>query len=127
MSRFTNDIDNVQMALEQSLVQLISSALTFVGSVVMMMVLSPILFLVTVVILALMFFIIGKIAGKSRKYFQAQQKNLGNVNGYVEEMVDGLKVVKVFSHEDRSHRRVQEAQRSLPPGRHQCQLLMPGS
>lgn len=100
MSRFTNDLDNVQMALEQSLVQLISSVLTFVGAVVMMIVLSPILFVVTFLILILMFYLSGKLAGKSGKYFQAQQKNLGNLNGYIEEMVDGLKVVKVFNHED---------------------------
>ncbi len=99
MSRFTNDLDNVQMAMEQSLVQFISSALTFVGAVVMMLVLSPLLFVVTFLVLALMFFLSGKLAGKSSKYFKAQQKNLGNVNGYIEEMVDGLKVVKVFNHE----------------------------
>lgn len=100
MSRFTNDIDNVQMALEQSLVQLISSTLIFAGSVIMMLVLSPLLFLVTVLMLVLMFFISGRIAGRSSNYFKAQQKNLGNLNGYIEEMVDGLKVVKVFTHEE---------------------------
>jgi ATP-binding cassette, subfamily B, multidrug efflux pump len=99
MSRFTNDIDMVQMALEQSLVQLISGVLMFVGSVALMIYLSPFLFLVTALVLALMFFLMGKIGGKSRVYFQAQQKNLGDVNGYVEEMVDGLKVVKVFNFE----------------------------
>lgn len=99
MSRFTNDLDNVQMALEQSLVQLISSILTFVGSVAMMLVLSPILFGVTLIVLVVMFFITSKIGGKSSKYFKSQQKELGSVNGYVEEMVDGLKVVKIFNHE----------------------------
>ena len=100
MSRFTNDLDNVQTALEQSLVQFISSTLTFVGAVVMMLVLSPVLFIATFLVLALMFFITSKIAGRSRKYFQFQQSNLGGVNGYIEEMVEGLKVVKVFNHED---------------------------
>ena len=100
MSRFTNDIDNVQMALEQSLVQLISSALTFIGAVILMLVLSPLLFIVALVMMILMFFLSGKIAGRSSKYFKAQQENLGNLNGYIEEMVDGLKVVKVFTHED---------------------------
>lgn len=99
MSRFTNDLDNVQMAMEQSLVQLISSAISFVGSIVMMAVLSPILFLVNLLMLGVMFFLSGKLAGRSGKYFKAQQANLGAVNGYVEEMVDGLKVVKVFNHE----------------------------
>ncbi len=97
MSRFTNDIDNVQMALEQSLVQLISSTLTFIGAVILMLVLSPLLFIVVLVMMILMFFLSGKIAGRSSKYFKAQQENLGNLNGYIEEMVDGLKVVKVFT------------------------------
>lgn len=99
MSRYTNDLDNVQMAMEQSVIQLISSILTFVGAVVMMLVLSPLLSVVTLLVLGLMFFITGKLAGKSSNYFKAQQKNLGSVNGYVEEMVDGLKVVKVFNFE----------------------------
>jgi len=99
MSRFTNDIDNVQMALEQSLVQLTSSIVAFVGVVVLMLILSPVLFLVTFLMLGLMFFLIGKLTKRSSKYFKAQQANLGNVNGYIEEMVDGLKVVKVFTRE----------------------------
>lgn len=81
MSRYTNDLDNVQMALEQSLLQLITSALNFVGSIIMMLVLSPILSIVTFLVLALMFFISGKLAGKSRRYFREQQTNLGNLNG----------------------------------------------
>lgn len=99
MSRYTNDLDNVQMALEQSLLQLISSVITFVGAVIMMLVLSPLLSVVTFLVLALMFFLSGKLAKKSGKNFKEQQKHLGNVNGYVEEMVDGLKVIKVFNHE----------------------------
>lgn len=99
MSRFTNDLDNVQMAIEQSLVQLVSSFLTFVGAIVMMLVLSPILSIITFLVLGLMFFLSGKLAGKSSKYFKDQQRNLGSVNGYVEEMVDGQKVVKVFNFE----------------------------
>jgi len=99
VSRFTNDIDTVQMALEQSLVQLASSIVTFVGVVVLMLILSPVLFVVTFLMLGLMFFLIGKLTKRSSKYFKAQQANLGNVNGYIEEMVDGLKVVKVFTRE----------------------------
>lgn len=100
MSRFTNDIDNVQMALDQSLIQFISSALTFIGSIVMMLVLSPLLFIVTFLMLAFMVFLSSKIAGKSIKNFKAQQANLGHVNGYVEEIIDGLKIVKVFTYEE---------------------------
>ncbi len=99
MSRFTNDIDNIQMTLEQSLVQLISSMVTFIGSVVMMIVLSPTLFLITVLLIALIIFITQNLARRSSKNFVAQQKNLGYLNGYIEEMVDGLKVVKVFTYE----------------------------
>jgi ATP-binding cassette subfamily B protein len=99
MSRFTNDLDNVQMAMEQSVMQLISSVLTFIGALVMMLVLNPLLSVITLLVLGLMFFISAKLAGKSRIYFMAQQRNLGNVNGYIEEMVDGLKVIKVFNHE----------------------------
>lgn len=99
MSRFTNDIDNVQMALEQSLVQLISSTLIFVGAIIMMIILSPILFVVTFLMMVFMFFLIGKITKRSTKFFKAQQANLGTMNGYIEEMVDGLKVVKVFTRE----------------------------
>jgi ATP-binding cassette, subfamily B, multidrug efflux pump len=99
MSRYTNDIDNVQMAFEMSLVQLVSGAINLVGAIVMMLLLSPILLLVTLAVLALMVFVMRKIGGRSRTYFQAQQRDLGSLNGYVEETVEGLKVVKVFSHE----------------------------
>jgi len=100
MSRFTNDVDNIQMALDQSTVQLLSSAITLVGTVIMMLVLSPILFIITALVLVLMVFIVRILAGKSSNFFRGQQRELGNVNGYIEEMVEGLKVVKVFGYED---------------------------
>ncbi len=99
MSRFTNDIDNIQVTLEQSTIQLISSMVNFLGSVVMMIVLSPTLFLITTVLIALIIFITQNLARRSSKNFAAQQKNLGALNGYIEELVDGLKVVKVFTYE----------------------------
>lgn len=99
MSRYTNDIDSVQMAFEMSLVQLVSSSITFVGALVAMFLLSPTLMMMTLVVLALMTFAMGKVTGKSRTGFQDQQRELGDLNGYVEELVDGLKVVKVFGHE----------------------------
>jgi len=99
MSRYTNDIDAVQMAFEMSLVQLMSSSITFIGALVLMLALSRTLFLVTFAVLALMTFIMGEVTAKSRIGFQDQQRNLGDMNGYIEELVDGLKVVKVFSHE----------------------------
>ena len=99
MSRFTNDADNVQMAMEQSLVQLFSSALLFVSVVVMMIIISPLLFVVTVLVLFLAFQIIRIWGGRSRRFYREQQAALGAVNGNIQEMIEGLKVVKAFTHE----------------------------
>ena len=99
MSRFTNDADNVQMALEQSVVQLISSVITFVGVVVMMIRLSPVLFLASVVMLGAVTAVFGVFGKRSRKYYARQQAALGAVNGNIQEMIEGLKVVKAFNHE----------------------------
>lgn len=100
MSRFTNDIDNIQLLLEQSIVQLFSSALMLVGVVVAMIALSWQLFIITLLVLLVMLFASTKIGGKSRKNFQEQQEKLGKMNGYIEENIEGLKVVKVFNHEE---------------------------
>ena len=100
MSRFTNDADNVQMAMEQSVVSLLSSVLMFVSIVVMMIYISPILFLVTVLVLAAAFLILKVWGGRSRRYYQKQQAALGAVNGNIQEMIEGLKVVKAFTHEE---------------------------
>ncbi len=100
MSRFTNDADNVQMALEQSVVQLFSSVITFVSTVVMMIYLSPVLFLVTLVMLAAVLAVFSSRGKLSRKYFKEQQMALGAVNGNIQEMIEGMKVVKAFTHED---------------------------
>jgi len=99
MSRFTNDADNVQLALEQSVLTLFSSAITFVGILVLMLFTSPILFLTTVVVLAVTLFLFFRLGGKSRRYYRAQQAALGEVNGTIQEMIEGLKVVKAFTHE----------------------------
>ena len=102
MSRFTNDADNVQMALEQSVVQLISSVITFVGVVAMMVVLSPLLFLATVVMLAGVTAVFAVFGKRSRKYYARQQAALGAVNGNIQEMIEGMKVVKAFNHEEQA-------------------------
>ena len=102
MSRFTNDVDNVQMMLEQSMVQLVSSAFTFVGIVAMMIVLSPTLFLFALIFLIIMMVAVSLIGKQSRKYFREQQKNLGVMNGNIEESVEGMKVIKVFNHEQQA-------------------------
>lgn len=102
MSRFTNDVDNVQMMLEQSMVQLVSSVFTFVGIVAMMIILSPTLFAFALVFLIIMLVIVSRIGKQSRKYFRQQQKNLGVMNGNIEETVEGMKVIKVFNHEQQA-------------------------
>ena len=100
MSSYTNDIDNVHMMLEQSMVQLISAVFTFVGIVVAMLSLSPVLFGVALIFLFIMVICVSNIGKQSRKYFRLQQQNLGAMNGTIEESIEGLKVVKVFNHEE---------------------------
>ena len=100
MSRFTNDADNVQMALEQSVVSLLSSCLMFVGLVVLMLVINWKLFLVTALVLFVTMRLFKTLGGRSRKYYQKQQAALGKVNGEIQEVIEGLKVVKAFGHEE---------------------------
>lgn len=102
MSHFTNDVDSLNEALNNSLTSIISSVLTFVGILTMMFVLSPILCVVTLCGIGLMLFVTKKIGAKSKYYFAEQQKNIGIVNGFVEEMIEGQKVIKVFCHEDKA-------------------------
>ena len=102
MSRFTNDADNVQMALEQSVVSMLSSAFMFVGLVVLMLVINWRLFFATVLVLALTMFLFRLIGGKSRKYYQDQQSALGALNGNIQETIEGLRVVKAFTHEEKA-------------------------
>ena len=100
MSRFTNDIDNIDTMLNNSLTSLVSGAVTIVGTFVFMITTNWILTLVTIVFIPL--FAKGGmlIAGRSRKYYSGQQAALGAVNGYMEETVTGQKVIKIFNHED---------------------------
>ncbi|MCD8031237.1 MAG: ABC transporter ATP-binding protein/permease [Bacteroides sp.] len=99
MSRYTNDIDRISDALTDSLSDLFSGVLTLVGIFVLMIYISPILTLVALVTVPLMIFSAQRIVRVSRKYFRAQQEVLGDMNGYIEEMISGQKVVKVFNHE----------------------------
>ena len=99
MSRYTNDIETVSEALNNSFGSLVSCTLNFVGTVAMMLVLSPVLTLITFAVLAVMLLAVRHIGGRSRRYFAAQQQAVGAVNGYIEEMIEGQKVVKVFNHE----------------------------
>jgi ATP-binding cassette subfamily B multidrug efflux pump len=102
MSRFTNDADNVQMALEQSVVSLCSSVLMFAGLVSMMLFINWKLFLVTALLLAVTIVLFKTLGGRSRKFYRAQQSALGNMNGEIQEIIEGLKVVKAFTHEEQA-------------------------
>ena len=99
MSRYTNDMDRVSEVLTDNLADIITAALSLVGILCLMLFISPLLTLATLVIVPLMMLFANVIAKRSRKYFSAQQSTLGEVNGYIEEMMSGQKVVKVFGHE----------------------------
>lgn len=100
MSRFTNDVDTIGQMLSSTLVQLFSGALSIIGTLGLMLYTNRILTLITVILIPLMMKAGGAVAGRSQKYFTAQQTSLGAVNGYIEETITGQKVVKVFCHED---------------------------
>ena len=102
MSRFTNDVDTLRECISQSFIQLVSSAVTVVGTFAMMIYLSPILTLLVVLVLVFAFMVIKFLGKRSAKYFREQQKCVGEVNGYVEEYIEGQKVVKVFCHENKT-------------------------
>ncbi len=102
LSRAINDIENISTTLQQSLGQLITSIVTFLGVIVMMLTISFWLTLVVVLVLPLSFLVIKGIAKKSQTYFIKQQASLGELNGHVEEMYTGHKIVKAFGHEKKS-------------------------
>lgn len=99
MSVYTNDIDTLRQMISQSIPQTVSSVITIVSVLVCMLVLSIPLTLITLLMVGISIFVTKKIGGLSSSYFIAQQKDLGKVNGYIEEMMNGQKVVKVFCHE----------------------------
>lgn len=99
MSRYTNDIDKISDAMTDSLSDMLSSAITLVGVFCLMLYISPILTATSLITIPIMFLAARAIVKKSKKYFKEQQQTLGDINGYVEEMISGQKVVKVFGHE----------------------------
>lgn len=113
LSRITNDLDNIGTTLQQSLTQLITSLVTIIGVVIMMLTISPVLTLICIVTLPASAIITMTIAKKSQKYFSEQQKALGELNGHVEEMYAGHKIVKVFGHEQKSIREFDEINEKL--------------
>ncbi|MBQ7606238.1 MAG: ABC transporter ATP-binding protein, partial [Firmicutes bacterium] len=100
MSHYTNDTDTLRQLISQALPQMFSSALTLICVTASMLYLSVWLTLFAIVFVVIMFRIVGMVAGKSGMYFKRQQESLGKVNGYVEEMINGQKVIKVFCHEE---------------------------
>ena len=99
MSRFTNDFENIQQAFNNSMLMIVSSLLQLILTFVMMIILSPVLTGMLIIMVFIMFAIVRFVAGRSGKFFAEQQKVLGQVNGFVEEHIEGQKVVKVFNHE----------------------------
>jgi ATP-binding cassette subfamily B protein len=102
LSRVTNDIDTISTTLQQSLTQIITSVITILGYIIMMLTISPVLTLIIIATLPLYIAVTAFIARKSQKYFKAQQKELGELSGHVEEMFTGHKIVKAFGHEKTS-------------------------
>lgn len=113
MSRYTNDVDTLREVLSMALPQIFSSTLTIVGTFIMMLVLSWQLTLIVIVMLIVMFIAIRIIGTQSSRGFTAQQKELGIVNGYIEEMITGQKVIKVFNHEDKVINKFNELNENL--------------
>lgn len=113
MSRFTNDIDTIREMLSNSISSFISSLVTVIGVLAMMIYYSWQLTLLTLVMFVIVVFVTGFIGSRSGKYFKEQQKALGAVNGYIEEMIDGQKVVKVFVHEGISKAEFDELNENL--------------
>ncbi|MBP5472431.1 MAG: ABC transporter ATP-binding protein [Lachnospiraceae bacterium] len=100
MSVYTNDIDTMRQMISQSIPQCINSVITIISVLISMIVLSPVMTIVTIVMVGIMMFCTGFAAKNSGKHFARQQKQLGTVNGFIEEMITGQKVVKVFCHEE---------------------------
>ncbi len=100
MSRYTNDTDSIREMISQGVPSFISSVIRVVGVFVMMLVLNAPLTAITIVMLVVVMLVTKSIASRSGRYYKARQKSLGAVNGYIEEMIEGQKVVKVFCHED---------------------------
>ena len=113
MSIYTNDIDTLRQVVSQSIPQVVNSGMTIISVLFSMIYLSIPLTLVTLCMVGIMLCATKKVAGKSGKYFVKQQKNLGKVNGFIEEMMNGQKVVKVFCHEDENKEKFKELNDAL--------------
>lgn len=129
MSRYTNDVDTLRQMLSQSLPHMISAAFSVITIFISMLYLSAPLTLFVIVFTSLMVFITRKIASKSSVYFLSQQNSLGKVNGYIEEMLNGQKVIKAFTHEGKTKQEFQKLNNQLNNDMYQANkfanILMP--
>ncbi|WP_078549955.1 ABC transporter ATP-binding protein [Litchfieldia alkalitelluris] len=113
MSRITNDIENVSSTLNSSVIQIFSSILTLIGTVSVMLYLSPLLTLLTLIIVPTMFYGLRWITNRTSVFFKEQQKSLGELNGFIEETVSGQRIVKTFSQEEKVMRQFTEKSERL--------------
>lgn len=113
LSRVTNDVDNISSTLQQSIIQMLTSVVTLIGVVVMMLTISWQLTLFTLITIPLYVIVTGLVASRSQKYFAAQQRSLGELNGHVEEMYAGHRVIKAFGREQASVAKFKEINEQL--------------
>jgi len=113
MSRMTNDIDMINTSISTAIVQFFSGIIMLIGTIIMMVVLSPVLTLFSIMLIPLMAITTKFISAKTRKYFSLQQTKLGEVNGLVEEDISGLKIIKIFGMEEKEIRRFEEKNSEL--------------
>ncbi|MBQ8200538.1 MAG: ABC transporter ATP-binding protein [Clostridia bacterium] len=120
MSIYTNDVDTMRMLIGQSFIQVFNSLITIISTFYLMVTMSWQLTILSIVLIGLTMIISGKLIGLSGKHFTAQQQNLGKLNGYVEEMMSGQKVVKVFCHEEKALEQFKQLNESLRASAHEA-------
>ena len=129
MSVYTNDVDTLRQLIGQSIPQIINSTFSIVTTFTAMLVLNVPLTILSVVMVCILLFVARKIAGQSSRYFRDQQNDLGKVNGFIEEMVEGQKVIKVFNHEEQAKKDFrklnQELRQSATNANTYANILMP--
>ncbi len=123
MSVYTNDVDTLRQLMSQSMPQLVNSAVTIVTTFISMVFLDIPLTVISVVLVVIMVLCLSKLSQKSAQYFVKQQKNLGNVNGYIEEMMAGQKVIKVFCHEEKSLEEFKKCNQELRESAYRANLI----
>ena len=123
MSVYTNDVDTLRQVISQSMPQLINSSITFISTLIAMIVLDIPLTVLSVVMVLIMIKATSSLGAKSGRYFMKQQQDLGKVNGYIEEMMSGQKVVKVFCHEEKAYDDFCELNRSLQDSAYKANMI----